>query len=61
MFYDPAKPENQRLVASVKWETVHAIMRDLMLDTKMFPSRFYVSKFPSDEQLQAIEPGMMSK
>ena len=46
MFYDPDKPEEQRLAASGKWERVQAVMGDLMLDTKMFPPRFYVSRFP---------------
>jgi len=30
------------------------IAGDLLLDTQMFPARFYVSKFPTDEQLAAV-------
>ena len=30
------------------------IADDLLLDTQMFPARFYVSKFPPPEQLGAV-------
>ena len=37
-----------------KWDDVMRTAGDLLLDTQMFPARFYVSKFPSDEQLAAV-------
>jgi hypothetical protein len=30
------------------------IAGDLLLDTQMFPARFYVSKFPTEEQLAVV-------
>jgi hypothetical protein len=53
-FFDPAKPQSQRTLGLAKWEDVMRIAGDLFLDTQMFPARFYVSKFPSDEQLAAV-------
>jgi hypothetical protein len=53
-FFDPTKPESQRMLGLAKWEDVVRIAGDLFLDTQMFPARFYVSKFPSDEQLAGI-------
>jgi hypothetical protein len=53
-FYDPAKPESQRMLGLAKWEDVVRIAGGLLLDTQMFPARFYVSKFPSEEQLAAV-------
>ena len=53
-FYDPTKPESQRMLGLAKWEDVMRIAGDLLPDTQMFPARFYVSKFPSEEQLAAV-------
>jgi hypothetical protein len=53
-FFDPAKPESQRILGLAKWEEVMRVAGDLLLDTQMFPARFYVSKFPSEEQLAAV-------
>jgi hypothetical protein len=53
-FFDPTKPESQRMLGLAKWEDVMRIAGDLLLDTEMFPARFYVSKFPNDEQLAAV-------
>jgi hypothetical protein len=53
-FFDPTKPESQRQLGLAKWEDVMRIAGDSMLDTQMFPARFYVSKFPTEEQLAAV-------
>jgi hypothetical protein len=53
-FFDPAKPESQRKLGLAKWDDVMRIAGGLMLDTHMFPARFYVSKFPTDEQLAVV-------
>jgi hypothetical protein len=37
-----------------KWDNVMWIAGGLSLDTQMFPARFYVSKFPTEEQLAAV-------
>jgi hypothetical protein len=50
MFFDGNKTEVERMVA-VKWEDAQTVVGDLMLDAGMCPPRFYVSKFPSEEQL----------
>jgi hypothetical protein len=50
-FFDPAKPESQRTLGLTRWEEVMRIAGDLFLDTQMFPARFYVSKFLTEEQL----------
>lgn len=57
MFFDPDQPEPVRLVARVPWSAVAAQLGDLMLDTQMFPPRFFVSKFPAPEQLRALHVG----
>jgi hypothetical protein len=56
-FFDPTKPESERVLGQAKWEEVMRIAGDLLLDTQMFPARFYVSKFPSEEQLGAVIQG----
>jgi hypothetical protein len=53
-FFDPTKPESQRSLGLAKWDEVMRIAGDLFLDTQMFPDRFYVSKFPTDEQLATV-------
>jgi hypothetical protein len=42
------------MLGLAKWEDVMRIAGDLLPDTQMFPARFYVSKFPSEEQLAAV-------
>ena len=53
-FFDPTRPEPQRKLGRAKWDEVMRIAGDLFLDTQMFPDRFYVSKFPTDEQLATV-------
>jgi hypothetical protein len=53
-FFDPTKPESRRELGLAKWDDVMRIAGDLLLDTQMFPARFYVSKFTTDEQLAAV-------
>ena len=53
-FFDPTKPESQRKLGLGKWDDVMRIAGGLLLDTQMFPVRFYVSKFPTDEQLAGV-------
>jgi hypothetical protein len=56
-FFDPTKPESERVRGRAKWKEVMRIAGDLLLDTQMFPARFYVSKFPTEEQLAAVIQG----
>ena len=53
-FFDPSKPESRRTLGMAKWNDVMRVAGDLFLDTQMFPARFYVSKFPTEEQLAAV-------
>jgi hypothetical protein len=55
--FDPDLPEGKQILGSVPWARVMAVAGDLMLDTAMFPQRFYVSKFPSPDQLKALLSG----
>jgi len=54
-FFDPGLPKDQQVVARAPWATVTSVAGDFMLDTNMFPTRFYVSKFPSAEQLASLK------
>jgi hypothetical protein len=54
VFVDSALPKGSNAVAVVKWDDVVACVGDLLLDTKMFPARYYVSKFPTEEQLRLM-------
>lgn len=54
IFCDSRMPEGQTIVGQGSWKSVEAVLGDLMLDAKMFPRRFYVSKFPTKEQLAQI-------
>ena len=49
--YDPEKPEKERVIGSFGWDELSATAGDLMLDTEMFPARYYVSGFPNTAQL----------
>jgi hypothetical protein len=53
-FFDPSLPKEQQVVARAPWARVPALAGDLMLDTNMFPARYYISKFPSAEQLASL-------
>jgi hypothetical protein len=53
-FFDPTKPESQRMLGQANWDDCTRIAGDLFLDTQMFPARFYVSKFPTEEQLATV-------
>lgn len=53
-FYDDDLPEKEQIIGQVPWSRVVAVLGDLMLDTKMFPPRYYVSKFPTRSQLAEL-------
>jgi len=53
-FNDPGAPESHRLLAMARWEDVAALLGDMLQDTHMFPERFFVSEFPSDQQLETL-------
>ena len=51
LLLDIGLPEGKQCLARVPWPRVLDVVPDLLLDAGMFPQRFYVSKFPSAEQL----------
>lgn len=52
--HDSDKPENEQMLGMAPLEKVLSIAGDLMLDAGMFPTRYYVSKFPDAEMLKKI-------
>jgi hypothetical protein len=55
MFFDGSKPKAEQIVGRANWQRVREVLGNLMLDTKMFPPRYYVSKFPADAQLNDLK------
>lgn len=53
-FYDERRPEADRIVCRASWKSVNEVLGEVMLDTKMFPLRYFVSQFPSDAQVDAL-------
>jgi hypothetical protein len=53
-FFDPARPEGEQLAASGPWEHVAAIVGDLLEPMGIYPERYRVRSFPSEEQIVAI-------
>jgi hypothetical protein len=51
VLYDP---DQNKAVAHVPWQAAVEALQDLMLDTQMYPPRYYVSKFPSSEKLSQL-------
>jgi hypothetical protein len=54
IFVDGDKPKESQILGGVQWDDVIAVADDMLLDTEMFPPRYYVSKFPTAEQLAAM-------
>lgn len=57
VFFDPEQPKGDEVIATVPWERVRAVLADQMLDTKLFPPRYYLNSFPTAEQLAALRAG----
>lgn len=54
MFMDLDLPKDRQCVAQAPWPVVLERLPDLFLDTRMFPTRYYVSQFPTAEQLEKL-------
>jgi len=54
VFVDSHAPKGQQVVARIPWDALVAHFEDRLLDTKMFPRRFFVSRFPEVEQIKAL-------
>lgn len=59
MFVDPEKGDAEGSMTCVRWRDVVERVSDLMLDTEMFPVRYYVSKFPEEEVLRVMPKILM--
>ena len=46
--------QGQGIVASGDWDRVQEVVGDLLEETDLYPARYRVRAFPSDEQLAAI-------
>jgi uncharacterized protein YtpQ (UPF0354 family) len=55
MLFDPDAAESSQMKGAVKWEDLIAVVGDGMLDAGMFPPRYHVTSFPSDEQLSRMQ------
>lgn len=54
MFFDGDMPEDQEMIGRTSWARFVEVMGDAMLDTRMFPTRFYVSAFPTAPQQRSL-------
>jgi len=54
VFFDDARPRENKVVADVRWPLVQLHCRDLMKDTGHSPQRLYVEDFPTQTQLEAM-------
>ncbi len=54
---DLDRPEGKRVLGIVPWGTAKAVMAAQMLDTRMFPTRYFVSTFPSAGQMREMGLG----
>jgi hypothetical protein len=54
VLYDPGQPEKKSGLGTIAWDKLISVAGGLMLDTEMFPARYYVSKFPEGEMLEKV-------
>src|SRR5262249_44549333 len=57
IFFFRPKDGGGGLVATAPWDQARAVLGDLMKEVGLYPERFLVEQFPSDEQLAALGPG----
>lgn len=53
-FMDLDRPEADQHVGTFPWARVEQVLGGSFLDTKMFPLRYYISRFPTTEELQRL-------
>lgn len=54
LLMDLDRPEKDQCVARVPWARLTECVPDLLLDTKMFPERYFVGAFPTADQIRAF-------
>jgi len=55
-FFRPTGSEEGDVVATAPWGKAEAVLGDLMKPVGLYPERYLVEAFPSDEQLDAFGP-----
>ncbi|MGC8639691.1 MAG: hypothetical protein ACP5XB_07400 [Isosphaeraceae bacterium] len=55
--FDPERPEGQRLAAFATWEHLSEVVGELLEPVDLYPERYRVRSFPSEEQIEAIKAG----
>ncbi|HEV3256881.1 MAG TPA: hypothetical protein VG013_08390 [Gemmataceae bacterium] len=55
-FFRPRGREEGDIVATAPWERVQSALADLMKPAGLYPERYLVEDFPSEEQLAALDP-----
>ncbi len=54
-FVDLDRPEGSKVLGMTSWAKVEAILGAKLLDTQMFPKRYFVSSFPDKAQLRELD------
>jgi hypothetical protein len=54
MFYRPSETGDKEIVASVPWHKVEKVVGHLMSDVDLYPRRFLVTEFPSEQELRQL-------
>jgi hypothetical protein len=55
-FFRPRGSEEGDVVATAPWGRAQAVLGDMMKPVGLYPERYLVEAFPSDEQLAALRP-----
>jgi hypothetical protein len=53
-FFDPDRPEGEKIAGSGPWERVVEVVGGLMEEVDTYPERYRVRSYPTGEQLAAI-------
>jgi hypothetical protein len=53
-FYRPDAPDGQQVVAHRSWRTVQQLAGDMMEPQGMYPERWRVNNFPSDDVFRQL-------
>lgn len=54
VFFRPKDAEDGDIIADAPWERVQAVVGDLMKPVGLYPERYLVEDFPSEDQLAAL-------
>lgn len=54
-FFDPTRPDGQRVVASARWERAEEILGNLLEPLDIYPERHRASDFPGENQIAELK------